>query len=74
MCIWLLFLIFLTNVFIEVWLIYNAVFISAVQQFDSVVHTRTFFLIFLSTMVYARILNVVPCATQQDLVVYPSRR
>ena len=30
-----------------------------------------FFIIFFSIMVYYRIMNVVPCVTQQDLVVYP---
>ena len=31
----------------------------------------TFFFIFFSIMVYYRTLNIVPCAIQQDLVVYP---
>ena len=31
-----------------------------------------FFFIFFSIMVYHRILNIVPCALQQDLVVYLS--
>ena len=44
-------------------LIPNAVLISAVQQRDSVTHTRTFFVIFFSFMVYHRILNTVPFAT-----------
>ena len=35
----------------------------------SVIHTYTFF-IFFSIMVYHRILNIVPCAIQQNLVVY----
>ena len=33
--------------FIEVWLIYNVVLISAVQQSDSVIHIYTFFFVFL---------------------------
>ena len=58
--------------FIEVQLIYTVVLISAVQQSDSVIHMYTFFFILFSIMVYHRILNIVPCAVQQDLVVYPS--
>ena len=59
--------------FIDVYLIYNVVLISAIQQCDSVTHTYiyTFFFIFFSIMVYLRILNIVPCALQQDLVAYP---
>ena len=57
---------FLKIYFIEVWLIYNVVLISAVQQSDSVIHIYiyTFFFIFFSMMVYHRILNIVPCAIQ----------
>ena len=54
--------------FTEVQLIYNVVLISAVQQSDSVIWTL--FFIFFSIMVDHRILNIVPCAIQQDLVVY----
>ena len=43
-------------------MIYSVVLISAVQQSDSVIHLYTFFFIFFSIMVYARILNIVPCA------------
>ena len=54
--------------FIEVYLIYNAVLISSLQQSDSVIHIYThiytFFFIFFSIMVYQSILNVVPCAIQ----------
>ena len=39
------------------------------QQSDSVIHT--FFFVFFPIMVYHRILNIVPCATQEDLVAYP---
>ena len=49
---------------------YN-ILISAVQQSDSVIHRYTFFFIFFSIMVYPRILNIAPCAIQEDLVVYP---
>ena len=45
-------------IFIEVWLIYNVVLISAA------ICTYTFFFIFFSTMVYHRILNRVPSAAQ----------
>ena len=42
--------------------------ISVVQQRDTVVHTYIFPFIFSSFMVYHRILNIVPCAMQQELV------
>ena len=58
--------------FMEVQLIYNVVLISAVQQSDSVTHIYIFLFVFFSIMVYHRILSTVPCAIQQDLVVYPS--
>ena len=49
----------------EVWLIYNVVLVSSVQQRDSVIRiTYSFFI------VYYRILNLVPWAIQQVLVVY----
>ena len=57
--------------FIEVQLIYSVVLISAVQQDDSVIHTYTFFFILFSIMAYPRIWNIVLCATQQNLVVFP---
>ena len=53
----------------EVWLIYNAVLISAVQQTDSVIHMYIFVFIFFSIMVWHTMLNIVPSAVQQDLVV-----
>ena len=56
--------------FIEVQLIHNVVLISAVQKSDSVIHIHTFFFILFSIMVNHRILNIVHCAVQQDLVVY----
>jgi len=55
------------------WLIYNVVFISAVQQSDSVIHMYILFFTFFSIMVSHRILNIVPYALQQDLIVYPFR-
>ena len=43
---------------------YNVV-VSGIQQSDSVIHTCICFLIFFSTMVYYRILNIIiPCAIQ----------
>ena len=57
--------------FIEVQLIYNVVLTSTIQQNDSVKHIYTFFFIFFSIMFYHRILNIAPCAIEQDLVVYP---
>ena len=60
------YLIFFFNYIIEVQLIYNVVLISAVQQMIQVSIYYTFFF----TMVYHRILNIVPCTIKQDLVVY----
>ena len=45
--------------------------VSAVQQSASLVHVGTFFFIFFSIMVYHRILNIVACSPQQDLVACP---
>ena len=42
--------------------------IFALQQSDSVIHIYPFFFIFFSIMAYPRILNIVPCAVQYDLV------
>ena len=52
----------------------NVVLVSGVQQNDSVIYTYTYMwlFIFFSIMVYYRILNILPCAIEQDLVVYPS--
>ena len=49
---------------IDVLLIYNVVLSTAVWQSDSVIHVHTFFFMFLSIMIYYRILNIVPCALQ----------
>ena len=49
---------------------HTVVLISAVQHNDLVTLIYTFFFILFSIMVYHRILNIVPCAVQQDLVVY----
>ena len=66
--------------FIEVYLIYNVVLISAVQQSHSVIRTYSllyscytyiFSFIFFSMIVYLRRLNTIPCALQQGLVVDP---
>ena len=52
-------------------MIYNVVLISAVQQSDLYIYIYTHILfIFFSSMVYHRILNIVPCAVQWELVVY----
>ena len=55
---------FLNMYSIEVLLIYNAVFISAIQQTDSVIHKSIyiFFFILFCIMVYHRILNIAPSA------------
>ena len=50
---------------------YKVVLITVIQQSDSGIHTYSFFFIFFSIMVHHRILNIVPCAIQWDLVVYP---
>ena len=55
-------------------MIYNVVLVSGVQQSDSDIyiytHTHTHTYIF-SVMIYHRLLNIVPCAIQQDFGVYP---
>ena len=43
--------------------------ISGVQQSDSVISIYIF--IFFSIRVYDKILNIVACAIQSDLVIYP---
>ena len=52
--------------FIEAWLIYKVMLYSKMIQLYI-----TFFFIFISIIVYHRVLNIVPCATQQELIVYP---
>ena len=64
--------------FIDVSLTYNAMLISTVQQNDSVIYIYVcvcvyiYIYTFFSILAYHRILNIVPCAIQKDLVVYPS--
>ena len=55
---------------VKVQLIYSVVLISAVQQSASVIHIYILF-IFFSIMVYHQLLNIAPCATQQNLVIHP---
>ena len=43
--------------------------ISGVQQSDSVISVYIF--LFFSITVYDKILNIVACAIQSDLVIYP---
>ena len=57
-------------------LFYTAVLISTIQQSDSVyiytlIYIYVFFVMFFFTMVYHRILSMVPCVILQDLVVFP---
>ena len=54
---------------IEVYLLYDVVFISGIQHSDSVLYV--FFFRFFSLIGYYKILSRVPCAMQQDLVGYP---
>ena len=54
---------------IGVQLIHSGMLVSGVQQSGWAIYTFT---IFFFILVYYRILNIVPCAIQQDLVVYPS--
>ena len=46
--------------------------VPGVQHSDSVIRVYTFFFVFFFIEVYWRILNIVPCAIQLYLVVYPS--
>ena len=50
--------------FIKVYLIYNVVLISSVEQNDSVIQVHVSFSKFFSIAGYYRILNIVPCTTQ----------
>ena len=47
--------------------------VTAVQKRDSVTHTHThtLFFMFFFLMAYHRILNIVLCAIEENLVVYP---
>ena len=48
--------------------------ISAVQKSDLVIHIHIYyFSIFFSIVVYHRILNIVPCAVQWELIIRSSR-
>lgn len=58
-------------VVIGVELIDNAVFITSVQQSDSVVHINTFPFVSFSMMVYHRPLNIALHAAQRDLAARP---
>ena len=53
----------LLNDFIGVQLIYNVVLLSDVQPSDSNVFVYIYFFRFFSTVVYYKIVNIVPCAT-----------
>ena len=59
----------LLNDFIGVQLIYNVVLLSDVQPSDSNVFVYIYFFRFFSTVVYYKIVNIVPCAIHV-LVVY----
>ena len=67
-----LFFFFFLFLLIELWLIYNVVLDSGVQQSDSVIFIYIFFFRFFSIIGYYKILNIVPCAIQYRwvLVVY----
>ena len=56
--------------FIELQLTYSVVPISCKHSKATQLYTYILFYVFFSIVVYYRILNIVPCATQQDLVVY----
>ena len=51
-------------------MIYNVVLISAVQYIIQA-HIHIHFLYSFPSMIYHRVLNVVLCAIQQDLIAYP---
>ena len=53
--------------FIKLYLVYSVVLIS-----DSFIHISTFLFMLFSIRVHHRVLNIVPCAVQYDLVIYPS--
>ena len=56
--------------FTEILLISNIVLIFAVQESGSIIHMCIFLILFHCDF-HHRILNIVPCVIQQDLVVYP---
>ena len=62
-----MFIIFLLNLILQKYNV-QCCLISAGEQSDWVVNIYTLFFIFFSIMVYHRMLNIVPCAIQQDLV------
>ena len=58
-------ILFLKIYFIQVWLAYNVVLVSTVQQSDSVVNIYVFCFLFFSIMVYHRTLSIATyCAIQ----------
>ena len=52
-------------------MLYYLLLYHKVTQIYVYTHTHTHSFIFFSIMVYHRTLNIVPCAVQKDLVVYP---
>ena len=58
----LIFFFFKKIYFTDVYLIYNVVLISTVQQSDSVIHI--YFISVFFSIAYYRILNILPCAMQ----------
>ena len=58
-------------------MVYNIVLVFGVLQIDLIIYIyidtyiHIYFFVFFSITVYYRILNIIPCVTQEDLVVYP---
>ena len=62
-------ILFLKIYFIQVWLAYNVVLVSTVQQSDSVVNIYVFCFLFFSIMVYHRILTQLPVLYSRTLFI-----
>ena len=58
---------FFKKILVEIQLVYNIVLVSGIQQSDSVIHIHNLFRLF-SIISYYKILNILPCAIRQVLV------
>ena len=58
-------------IFIKLYLTYSVVSFSAAKHSDPVIHIYTLFLILSSITFYPKILDIVPCAVEWELIVYP---
>ena len=66
----LIFFLKIINKVMRVWLTYNVVLVSAVQQSETVIYTFPLLFRFFSYIGHCRVLSKVPCAIQQILISY----